>query len=170
VISLLTEGFMPFSGSAMLFPGVGLLVWAIRGIAVPVTPQWFAMLAISLLASSAAVLSFSFIWGSLAFWAPRATEEISSSATMLLEQLKSFPLDGVGSFLLGALMTVVPVGFVAWYPCRALLGIDRTLWAAWLTPLAALLLGACATLIFKQGVRFYVRTGSQRYSGFGHRG
>jgi ABC-2 type transport system permease protein len=169
-IALLTEGFMPFSGSAMLLPGLGMLIWAALGMAVPITPGWLAMLAANLLASSAAVLSFSFIWGSLAFWAPRAAEEISSSATRLLDQLKSFPLDGLGPLLLGALVTIVPVGFVAWYPCRALLGIDQAAWAAWVTPLAALPLGAFATLTFKWGIHFYVRTGSQRYSGFGHRG
>ena len=31
LISLLTEGFTPFSGSATLFPGIGLLLWAKEG-------------------------------------------------------------------------------------------------------------------------------------------
>ena len=169
-VALLTEGFMPFSGSAMLLPGAGMLTWATLTLGVPVTPGWAALLAVNLLASCAVVLSFAFLWGSLAFWAPRATEEISTSATTLIDQLKSFPLDGVGPLLLGALMTAVPVGFVAWYPCRALLGIDPAPAALLGTPLAALLLGACAAFCFRQGMRKYVRTGSQRYSSFGHRG
>src|SRR5207248_4781414 len=90
--------------------------------------------------SAAIVLAFTFCWGSLAFWAPLAAEEINSSTVRLLYQLKSFPLDGVGPVLLGGLMSVVPVGFLAWYPCRTLLGLVRDPWSRWLTPLVALLL------------------------------
>jgi ABC-2 type transport system permease protein len=169
-VSLLTEGFTPFSGSAMLLTGMGLLGWAMLKIPATHTAGGLALLALNLLASSVAALSFSFIWGSLAFWAPRATEEISSSASRLLDQLKTFPLDGVGAILLGSLMTMVPVGFVAWYPSRALLGIDQAPWAVWGTPLAALLLAAITAFLFQKGIQHYARTGSQRYSSLGHRG
>ena len=169
-LSLLTEGFTPFSGSAMIIPGLVLLGWGGVGMGLTVTPGWLAMFALNLLGSAGAVLAFTFLWGSLAFWAPRATEEISSSALTLLDQLKAFPLDGMGPLLLGSLLSVVPVGFVAWYPSRALLGIDSAPWAAWVTPVAALVLGALATFCFQQGMKRYVRTGSQRYSTFGHRG
>jgi ABC-2 type transport system permease protein len=169
-MSILTEGFMPFSSSAVVMPGIGLLVWAASELELAVTPGWLALLALNLVASSAVVLAFSFLWGSLAFWAPRAAEEISSSSITLLYQLKAFPLDGLGPLLLGGLVTVLPVGFVAWYPSRALLGLDRSAPAAWVTPLAALVLSTLTTWIFRKGLRYYGRTGSQRYSGFGHRG
>jgi ABC-2 type transport system permease protein len=169
-LSLLTEGFMPFSGSSVLLPGIGLLVWATNKLSLAITPGWLALLALNLAASSAVVLAFSFLWGSMAFWAPRAAEEISSSTITLLYQLKSFPLDGLGPLLLGGLLTVLPVGFVAWYPCRALLGLDRSGWAGWITPLAALIFTIVTSWIFWKGLRYYGRTGSQRYSSLGHRG
>ena len=169
-LSLLTEGFMPISGSAMLLPGLGLLVWGLAATGVPVTLGWLALLLVSLLASCVVVLSFSFSWGSLAFWAPRAAEEVSSSANTLLDQLKAFPLDGVGALLIGGLVSVVPVGFVAWYPCRVLLGIERSPGALWATPLAALVLSTLTAFFFRKGMQRYVRTGSQRYSSLGHRG
>jgi len=169
-LSLLTEGFMPFSGSSVLLPGIGLLAWAANRLALAITPGWLALLVLNIAASSAVVLAFSFLWGSLAFWAPRAAEEISSSSTTLLYQLKSFPLDGLGPLLLGGLMTFLPVGFVAWYPCRALLGLDPSGWAGWVTPLAALAFAIVTSLIFWKGIRYYGRTGSQRYSSLGHRG
>jgi ABC-2 type transport system permease protein len=169
-VSLLTEGFMPFSNLPVLLPGIAMLVWAGGGLALDITPGWLVLLGLNMLASSAIVLAFSFLWGSLAFWAPRGAEEISDSAATLLFQLKSFPLDGVGPLLLGGLVTAVPVGFVAWYPCRALLGIDPSPWGGWVTPLAALLLSAITTFIFYRGMNYYARTGSQRYSSFGHRG
>ena len=169
-MALLTEGFMPASNLVVLLPSGGLLIWAISRLELAITAGWLALFAINLLASCAIVLAFSFSWGSLAFWAPRAAEEVSSSATEILSELKSFPLDGLGPLLLGSLTTVLPVGLVAWYPCRALLGIDTTPWSAWVTPLAALLLGTLAAWIFQKGMKHYARTGSQRYSGWGHRG
>jgi ABC-2 type transport system permease protein len=169
-MALLTEGFMPFSSSATLLPGISLLAWAVYRTALPLSLGWLALLLLNLIASAAIVLAFSFAWGSLAFWAPRAAEEISSSATDILDQLKGFPLDGLGPLLLGGLLSAMPVGFVAWYPSRALLGVAPEWWGMWITPLAALLLGALATLIFMKGMHHYARIGSQRYSGFGHRG
>lgn len=169
-LSLLTEGFTPFSGSSVLLPGVGLVAWAAGKIGLPITPGWLALLLLNLAASTAIVMAFSFLWGSLAFWAPRAAEEVSSSALTLLSQLKPFPLDGLGPLLLGGLTTVVPVGLVAWYPSRALLGLDGSVWAGWHTPLAALAFAIVTSLIFLKGLRHYGRTGSQRYSSLGHRG
>ena len=168
-MALLTEGFMPFSSSAVLIPGIGLLAWALGRLGLAIAPGWLALLALNLLASAAIVLAFSFIWGSLAFWAPRAAEEISSSTVNMLSQLKVFPLDGLGPLLLGGLLTFLPVGFIAWYPSRALLGIDPSPWGGWLTPLMALLLALLAAGVFHKGMLHYARTGSQHYSGFGHR-
>jgi ABC-2 type transport system permease protein len=169
-LALLTEGFMPFSSSAVLIPGLGLLAWSLSRLALPITFGWLVLLALNLLASAAIVLAFSFIWGSLAFWAPRAAEEVSSSTVNMLSQLKVFPLDGLGPLLLGGLLTFLPVGFIAWYPSRALLGIDRSPWGGWITPLVALLLALLAAGVFYKGMQHYVHTGSQHYSGFGHRG
>jgi ABC-2 type transport system permease protein len=169
-MALLTEGFMPISNLIILIPGGTLLVLAASRLELAISAGWLALLAINILASCAIVLAFSFAWGSLAFWAPRAAEEVSSSATGILSELKTFPLDGLGPLLLGSLSTALPVSFVAWYPCRALLGLDTTTWSVWVTPLAALLLGALAVWIFQKGMHHYGRTGSQRYSDLGHRG
>lgn len=168
-LSLLTEGFMPFSGAAELLPGVGLLLWAARRLEVAATPGWIALLLLNLLASAAVVWSFSYLWGSLAFWAPRAAEEISSSAMRMMSQLRSFPLDGAGGLLTGGLLSALPAGFVAWYPCRALLGIDPSPYAVAVTPMAAGVALAIALWVFCRGKKEYDRTGSQRYSSFGHR-
>lgn len=169
-MALLTEGFTPFASSAILLPGVGLLFWATRHLPIAVSPGWLAMLLLSLLASATVLMAFQFTWGSLAFWAPRAAEEISSSTMHLTEQLKSFPLDGVGAVLTSGLLTVLPVGFLGWMPCRFLLGIDRSAWGAGSTPLAAVAFALLAAWVFTRGLRYYERIGSQRYTGFGHRG
>ena len=167
-MGLLTEGFMPFSGSWSLLTGIGIATWAFFQLDTVFTLYWWLMFACNLVSSCAIVLAFSFAWGSLAFWAPVAAEEISSRAVNFMYQLKSFPLDGLSSYVLASMLTVLPVGFVAWYPCRQLLGIAPS--SLWHTPLVAIVFSLIAWIAFKKGMQHYEQTGSQRYLGFGHRG
>jgi ABC-2 type transport system permease protein len=166
---LLTEGFAPVTGSGMVVPGLGLLIWTTRQLDLVVPPTWYVLLAVDLVASIAVVLAFEYIVGSLAFWAPRAAEEINTSSWRLITQLAPFPLDGLSAWALGSLLTVVPVGLVAWYPARVLLGIGTTAWESALLPLVALILSTLALWIFTRGLRHYGRTGSTRYLASGHR-
>jgi ABC-2 type transport system permease protein len=166
-MSLFTEGFSPVDGVAAFTPGLALIAWSLRHLSVRVTPEWTALLLASLAASGTIVTAFSFICGVLAFWAPRGAEEISSSALRMVDRLRPFPLDGVPPALAGGLLTLLPVGFAAWYPSRALLGHDPV--GRWITPLAAAAFAALAALLFGAGLRQYGRTGSLRYSDFGHR-
>ena len=168
-MALLTEGFVPFSGLAEIVPGAALMVWAGGRLSLAPTPGWLALLALNLVASAVVVVSFCYLWGSLAFRAPVAAEEISSAAIRLLGQLKPFPLDSVGPLLAGGLLSVLPAGFVAWFPCRALLGLDGSAWSVFATPLAAAVFLALACATFSKGLQHYARTGSQRYTAFGHR-
>ncbi|MBX6770129.1 MAG: ABC-2 family transporter protein [Chloroflexi bacterium] len=168
-LTLLTEGFIPFSGAMALVPGIALVLWAARQLALHPTALWLGLAVINLLASCAITLAFSFLWGSVAYWAPRAAEEISSAAMSIMREISPFPLDGLGPVWLGGLLTVLPTGFVAWYPCRALLGIDPAPYAPAVTPLAAVLLSGLAVIVFYRGLMHYGRVGSQRYLSFGHR-
>ena len=167
--TFVTEGFTPLSGIGLVLPALLLLVWAARSLELDVSPAWLALLALQLLASGAIAMSFHFIWGTLAFWAPRGAEEVTSETHHLLDQLRPFPLDGVGFAGQAALLSFLPVGFLAWYPCRALLGIDPSPFGPVLTPLAAVIALALAAGFFRVGLRHYARTGSTRYSDFGHR-
>ena len=167
--ALLTEGFMPFSGSWSFLTGVGITFWALTQIELSITFIWCLYFALNLLSSCAVVLGFSYLWGSLAFWAPVGAEEINSQTTRFVSQHRTFPLDGLGKRLQNGLLSILPVGFVAWYPSRALMHItsSETLWH---TPIAALIFMILATLAFKKGLNYYEQTGSQRYLGWGHRG
>ena len=145
------------------------MTWAIWGLHLRMSVGWLIALAVSLISSTAIVLAFQFLWGSLAFWMPQSAEEISMSSSAILDQLKPFPLDGLSSGLTIGLLTVIPSGFVAWYPCRTLLGLDPSPFSLYVTPLAAALFWVLAGGVFLQGLKAYVRRGSQRYTDFGHR-
>jgi ABC-2 type transport system permease protein len=168
-LALLTEGFVPWSSGLALLPGVALMAWAGRLLGLAPAPLWLLALLLNLLASMAIVLAFLYAWGSLAFWAPRAAEEVTSSANRLIGGLRAFPLDGLRPLLRGGLLTLVPAGFVAWYPCRALLGLDPAPHALAVTPLVAVAMATIAGVIFARGLQQYARTGSSRYLSFGHR-
>jgi len=169
-MALLTDGFNPFGASSAFLTGLGLVLWASRSLTVTVNLGWLALCVGNLLASATVVLSVSFFWGSLAFFAPRATEEINTPLVHLFDHLKLFPLDGLSGVMLSGLLTVVPVGFVAWYPCRALLGHTAAWYAVWTTPLAAVLLALLAVAMFQRGMHHYECVGASRYRGMGHRG
>ncbi len=169
-MSLLTEGFAPFTGPGMVIAGGALLLAGLARFASEPTLGWALLLALNLAASVAVVIGFSFMWGSLAFWAPRSAEEINSSTTRLMDQLRSFPLDGLGVGLLGGLLSVVPVGFVAWFPSRALLGLAGDPLHVLATPAFALAFGILAASAFYRGMKQYGRSGSSRYLSLGHRG
>jgi len=167
--SLASDGFAPVSGSGQLIVSVGVLVYAARALALPVDAAWLGLLVVHVLAGASILLSFAYLWGSLAFVAPRGAEEINSSSMRLLEQLKPFPLDGVGALLAGGLLSVVPAGFLAWLPARVLLGLETRPLARLWTPAAALAFAALAVFVFRRGLRHYARTGSARYLSHGHR-
>lgn len=168
-MSLLTEGFAPVSACMQLAPGLALLGWAFHDGAHPSVALWPLALLLNLAASAAIVLSITFAWGSLAFWAPRGAEELNSSTWRLLDSLAPFPLDGLPAGMAVGLLTAVPTGFIAWYPCRALLGLDGAPLSTLATPCAAIAFIAIASMTFKKGLAHYARNGSGRYSAGGHR-
>ena len=170
---LVSEGFMPVSQLTILGLAGVVLVWASTTLPVDATAGWWGVVALNLVASAAIVFSLQLVWGSLAFWAPRAAEEINSATNRMVTQLGTLPLDSVPRALVGGLLTAVPVGFVAWLPARSLTGVAPSdvglVPGVALAPLAAPVFVAAAVLVFRKGLRHYARVGSARYSSFGHR-
>ena len=77
-MALVTEGFAPLTGSGMLLPTAILLISAGQQLDLHTSPSWWVVFVLDVLASVAIVQSFEYAWGSVAFWAPRAAEEINS--------------------------------------------------------------------------------------------
>jgi len=158
----------PLSASAAPTLPANFVDQSVANLPRAISRAWFALLVFNLCASVAVVLAFSFAVGSLAFWAPRAAEEISTPLIRMFFHLKQFPFDGLSPLVLG-LVTLIPIGFMAWYPSRYLLGLDPAPLASIATPLVALAVIGLARLAFAKGMQHYARTGSQRYHALGHR-
>jgi ABC-2 type transport system permease protein len=168
-VAFFTEGFNPFTAAGTVLSGVLLMAWAAIELHLSVSFWWLLLTLLNVIASVGIILFFSFAWSSLAFWAPRAAEEITTPLVHIFRNLSTFPFDGLGPLLLGGVTVMVPVAFVAWYPSRYLLGLETSMTGALLTPTVALSISILALLVFKKGLKHYGRTGSQRYDNLGHR-
>lgn len=165
-MQFLAGGCLPFSGSSKLLCGILLCAYSVQrlGRAV-VTPGWIASLLCGLFASAAVMLAFVYLLSCLAFLAPVAAEEISSTVLNMFDMLKSYPLGSLPPFWQAVFCTAAPVGLAAWLPSRALLSPIFPFPAG--TVLAAAIFIALASCIFRWGMRYYMTHGSPRYSGFG---
>jgi ABC-2 type transport system permease protein len=167
-IALFTEGFGPVSCLLRSIPGIWLIWWAAAHKPIGVSASWLFWLVLNLIGSTAAVMGFTFILGSLAFRSPREAEEISSPLQDMFVRLSVFPLDGLGLLSWG-LLTALPVGLTAWFPARSLLFSAHSVAALVATPLAGIILMSFGIGLFVGGMAFYRQTGSQRYVDYGHR-
>ncbi|SDM54742.1 ABC-2 family transporter protein [Acetanaerobacterium elongatum] len=168
-MQLLTQGFSPVSGNGKVLLGIPLLCVAVSRLQLTVTPVWVLRLLSSLVCSSTVILAFTYIISCSAFFAPVAAEEISGKALDLFGETKYFSLGGLPSAGITALCTVLPVGLAAWFPANVLLGQAPAGLPAILLLIVAAVMLIIANILFKKGIHFYEKNGSNRYSGFGAR-
>ncbi|MBR6570880.1 MAG: ABC-2 family transporter protein [Clostridia bacterium] len=168
-MQLLTEGFMPFSGSYGLIIGVILTCIAISRLQITLTPLWFLLLGYYVLIHMALRLSQSALYGAAAFWRPVACEEISSMIIDLNNQLGKFPLFGLPAWLTAILHTVLPVGLLAYLPALALLREMGHSVEITLPFIIAALFVTAAVICFQKGLKHYEIHSCNRYKEMGHR-
>lgn len=168
-MQLLTEGFMPCSGSYGLVVGAVLTAIAVSRLQLSLTSAWFGLLGYELLIHLLLQVSQSFLYGSAAFWFPVSCEEMSSTIIDLNHQLGKFPLFGLPGWMLGLLHTVLPIGLLAYLPALALLGqLGYGVKIALPFVVAAVFVTA-AVICFQKGLRHYEQYSCNRYREMGHR-
>jgi ABC-type uncharacterized transport system permease subunit len=168
-VQLLVEGFIPVSGSSNFIAGVTLIAVALVKLGISPTWWWIALLGANLVVSMLILLSLSYLFSAVAFYAPAQAEEISSYVLDSTGELSTYPLSGMGLAIQIPLLTVFPAGLLGWFPSQALLG-KAPLGLTPMYPLfVALALFILTLTIFKKGLNHYVKTGVNRYSAIGHR-
>ena len=168
-VQLSTCGFTPFTGGSNFIVGVILMVVAVNRLHLQITLWWAASLAAYLLATLATDVARSYLVSSMAFYAPVAAEEISSTAIDDTWFMSTFPLSGMPVFIQIPLLTILPVGLLAWFPSLCLLGKPPLHVTAYYPMLFALFLSLLASYIFRKGLNHYVQKGSNRYAPHGFR-
>jgi ABC-2 type transport system permease protein len=168
-MQLLTEGFIPFSGSGNLISGIVIICIAINKLNITLTWWWILSLAINLIISIVIIIALSYLVSSVTFYAPIQAEEISSYVIDLTGQLSNFPLSGMPIYLQLPLITVIPSGLMAWFPTLILLGKSPSDFGIAYPMIFALILSVVTAYFFKKGLNYYVKKGSNRYSAVGHR-
>ena len=166
---LLTCGFSPFTGSGNFIVGIILTFISLRRLQLAVTPLWLLSLSGYLLLTMVIIIARAYLVSSLAFWAPAAAEEISSTAIDGTWLLSTFPLSGMPGMIQLPLLTILPEGLMAWFPSLCLLG-RPPLGLSPLSPMAyALIISMIAGYFFRKGLNYYVKTGANRYLPYGFR-
>jgi ABC-2 type transport system permease protein len=114
-------------------------------------------------AGSAIFFSFFVTFSCLQFWTHDATE-FANAFTYGGNTMTQYPMTVFPREVLKSLTFVVPVAFVNWYPCLALLGrpdpFGMPSWFAVLSPVVAVLTMTVAGLALRTGLRHYTSTGS----------
>jgi len=168
-VQLLTNGFGPFTGSGNLITGIILTIVSVHRLNLVISFGWLLTLSACLLITMAIIVARSYLVSSLAFYAPVSAEEISNTAIEGTWFLSTFPLSGMPVYIQIPLLTIMPEGLMAWFPSLCLLGRPPLHLTAYYPAIYALLLALSAGYIFRKGLAYYVRNGSNRYVPYGFR-
>jgi ABC-2 type transport system permease protein len=167
---LMTEGFIPFTGSQGLLWGIGITIRAIHGMGLSTGLLWRLAMTVYLLISLAIILGLSYLFSSFAFWKPVACEEISTTVIDDLSGvLSNYPLSGMPVTVQMVLISVAPSGLLGWFPVCALLGKPPLGLSGFYPLAAALVIWTLALFMLRKGLQYYVEHGSNRYKPMGHR-
>ncbi|MGL6200006.1 MAG: ABC transporter permease [Lachnospiraceae bacterium] len=168
-VQLPTCGFTPFTGGSNFAVGVILMFIVIGRLGLQISIGWLISLAAYLLISMAIIAARAYLVSSMAFYAPVAAEEISCTAIDETWFISTFPLSGMPMFIQVPLITILPEGLMAWFPSLCLLGKPPLGLSAYYPMLYAITLSLITSYIFKKGLNYYVRKGSNRYVPYGFR-
>ena len=164
----LTVGIFPFTGSSNLLSGIALLCVAVHNMDAVLPWWWLGALVFQLIVSMVIVVSLSYLFSSLAFYAPVQCEEISSTVIYSIEHTRTFPLSGMPLYIKYPLLTIFPAGLMAWFPTMIILG-KTFVFANFYPAIFALIISFTSAYFFKKGFKFYVKKGINRYVSGGHR-
>lgn len=169
-VQLMTSGFTPFTGGGLnLISGAAIMAVAAYRLGVPISLGWFLTLFSFLLVSFGIIISLSYLFSSVAFYAPVAAEEISSYVLDASTELSRYPLSGMPLRLQWPLVTFFPAGLIAWFPTMTLMGKTPMELPEFFPAIVAAILFLITRYIFRKGLKHYVKTGANRYVPYGYR-
>jgi ABC-2 type transport system permease protein len=131
--------------------------------AVDWTPPHVLLALLMVISGSAIFFSLFVAFSCIQFWTSDSTE-FANAFTYGGNTMTQYPMTVFPREVVRSLTFVIPVAFVNWYPCLALLGRPDPYgmpgWFAVLSPVVAVVTLAVAGLAWRTGVRRYTSTGS----------
>lgn len=166
-VQLLTNGFYPFTCATQFLAGVGLMLTALWNLTIEISLLWILQFVGSIVLSSVLLIGLSYLFSSLAFYAPVQCEEISTYILSAMNQVSSYPLSGMPKSLQTVLVSLLPAGLLGWLPSLLLLGKSPDGISGYLLPGMAAIICLMAGYFFRKGMRYYVTKGINRYTSAG---
>jgi ABC-2 type transport system permease protein len=140
-----------------------VFAWAVLTLDLDWTATRVAMVPYLVVFGSAIFVAIFTLGAAIQFWTADSSE-LANSFTYGGSTLAHFPMTIYPVEAVKALTFVIPITFVNWYPSLYILGKDDPLGlpeiVQFASPLAALLLGLAAAVVWRAGVRRYRSTGS----------
>lgn len=168
-VQILTEGFIPVSGNSNIISGCIIISVALKKLGIVPGWWWIFSFILNVIVTLTIILSLSYLFSTAAFYAPAQAEEISSHVIDATGNLSTYPLSGMSLAVQIPLITVFPAGLLGWFPSLALLGRPPLDLPFFYPGIVAVLLFILTVRLFKKGLNYYVKTGTNRYSAVGHR-
>lgn len=166
---LLTEGFLPFTGTGPMICGIAVTAYSVCNIGYQLPPWFLPALLFMVACSALIILGASYLIAVTAFYKPVSCEEISTIMIDALSSLGKYPLGGLTAAAKIVLITILPAGLMGWFPALLLLGKAPMLPGIFLPAFIAASTCSLAALGFRKGMQHYVKVGSNRYRAIGHR-
>lgn len=138
--------------------GIGAFIYASSKLGIIWTfPKFFLLLTL-LFSSSLIMISLMIMASSIGFW----TQESFSVLFFVFKfgEYSRYPLTIFNSFFKLFFTYIIPIGFVAFYPCKFFLRPLEINALVWFSPLAGILLFFLAYTAWKKGVNSWTGTGS----------
>ena len=142
---------------------IAILTVALRSAQVSWTPSKALLLVVAVLAGAVFFGALFVATATVAFWWIESGE-LGNIVTYGGRDFTSYPISIYGAWFRRLFGFVLGLGFVAYYPALALLGLPDPAglpdWTGWVAPAAAPVAAAVSALIWRTGVRHYRSTGS----------
>ena len=145
-------------GLGQLAFGIGTLIYAWHGLAIPVTPLVILELVVFLFAASLFMIAIMNFAAATCFWI------INSGYVMVImfrfKDYAKYPASIFNGFFRILFTFVIPIAFIAYYPSLAVLRPENVPLLTWLSPLIGLVFFYLSYKFWMLGARKYDGTGS----------
>lgn len=146
-----------------LIQGLGVLVWSLVALQLPLHPAHVALLLVTVLGGGFMFTGLFALQAALSFWSVQSLELVNTVTYGGVETAQ-FPLSVYRRWFAGIFIYVVPLAMVTYLPVLTILQrpdpLGLPLWLGWGSlPAGVLFFGACL-LVWQLGVRHYTSTGS----------